>query len=141
MPDKTNVARRGEAPAPLHTHLSRRESQIMDIIYRLNEATVSEVVSMMPDDPAYNTVRVTLGILEKKGFLQHRQDGQRYVYSPTVPVEKAKRSVMNHMLRTFFQGSSSQAILTLLDMESEALAPEDLDEIAGWIEGVKKREE
>ena len=113
----------------------------MDAVYRLNEATVSEVVDMMPDDPAYNTVRVTLGILEKKGFVQHRQEGPRYVYYPTVPVEKAKTSVMSHMLRTFFEGSTSEAILALLDSPSSDLTEEDLEEISRWIENARRRSE
>ena len=132
--------RTGQQAEVLHTHLSRRESQIMDIVYRLKEATVSEVVAMMPDDPAYNTVRVTLGILEKKGFVMHRADGPRYVYYPAVPVENAKRTVMSHMLRTFFQGSTSQAILALLDMQSTDLSDDDLEEIAQWIEKARRGE-
>ena len=123
---------------PLHTHLSRRESQIMDIIYRLGEASVSDVVARMPDKPAYNSVRVTLGILEKKGFVRHRQDGQRYIYRPAVSPEKATESAVSHLLRTFFGGSPSKAILTLLDMSSERLSQTDLDQLAEWIEHARK---
>ena len=123
---------------PLYTHLSRRESQIMDVIYRLGEASVAEVVEQMPDDPSYNTVRVTLGILEKKGYLRHRQEGQRYVYGPVISPEKAKRSAMGHLLQTFFQGSSSKAILAMLGMSDKRLTKEDLDEIAEWIEEARK---
>ena len=140
MAAEKSPRRMREEGEPLHTQLSRRESQIMDVIYRLKEGTVSDVVSMMPDEPGYNTVRVTLGILEKKGFVRHRQDGQRYVYSPTVPVERARRSVMSHILRTFFQGSTSQAILALLDTSSGTLTQADLDEISRWIEEAKQRE-
>ena len=123
---------------PLHTHLSRRESQIMDIVYRLGEASVSDVVARMPDEPAYNSVRVTLGILERKGYVRHRQDGQRYIYRPAVSAEKAKESAMSHLLKTFFGGSPSKAILTLLDMSSERLTQEDLDQLADWIEQARK---
>lgn len=119
---------------PLHTHLSRRESQIMDIVYRLGEASVSDVVARMPDTPAYNSVRVTLGILEKKGYVRHRQEGQRYIYRPAVSPEKATESAVSHLLKTFFGGSPSKAILTLLDMSSERLSQEDLDQLAQWIE-------
>jgi len=119
---------------PLYTQLSRRESQIMDIIYHLGEATVAQVLERMPDPPGYNSVRITLGILEKKGYLRHRQDGQRYVYAPVVPPEKAKRSVMGHLLKTFFAGSTSHAVLTLLDMSSSRISDAELDEIAAWIE-------
>lgn len=122
----------------LHTHLSRRESQIMDVIYQLGEASVSEVVERMPDRPAYNAVRITLGILEKKGYVKHRQDGQRYIYAPTVPVERAKRSAVSHLLQTFFEGSSQQAILTLLGMSADRLTKDDLDEISEWIEHARK---
>ena len=76
---------------PLPTHLSRRESQIMDVVYRLGEASVSEVVNRIADTPAYNSIRVTLGILEKKGYLRHRQEGQRYIYTPVMSPETATR--------------------------------------------------
>lgn len=122
----------------LHTHLSRRESQIMDAVYQLGEASVADVVERMPDDPSYNTVRVTLGILEKKEYLKHRQEGRRYMYSPVVPAEKAKRSAMGHLLQTFFAGSPSKAILTLLDMSSAHLSDQELEEIEGLIEQAKK---
>lgn len=123
---------------PLHTHLSRRESQIMDVLYRLGEASVAEVVARIPDTPAYNSVRVTLGILEKKGVVQHRQDGPRYVYRPVLSPDKATRSAVGHLLRTFFDGSPSKAILTLLDMSSDRLSQDELDELAAWIEHAKK---
>ena len=123
---------------PLHTHLSRRESQIMDVIYRLGEASVSDVVARLPDPPAYNSIRVTLGILEKKGYVRHRQDGQRYIYRPAVSPEKATESAVSHLLKTFFGGSPSKAILTLLDMSSERLSDEDLDHLAQWIEHARK---
>jgi predicted transcriptional regulator len=125
----------------LHTHLSRRESQIMDVIYQMGSASVSDVVDRIPDRPAYNAVRITLGILEKKGYVKHHQEGQRYIYSPTVPVERAKKSAVSHLLQTFFAGSSSQAILTLLGMSADRLSKEDLDEISEWIEHARKESE
>ena len=93
--------------------LSRRERQIMDVIYRLGEAGAAEVVEHLPDRPAYNSVRVTLGILERKGMVRHRREGTRYVYSPTVPAERARDSALRHVVRTFFRGSPSKAVLTL----------------------------
>ena len=123
---------------PFHTHLSRRESQIMDVIFRLGEASVADVVARMPDSPAYNSVRVTLGILEKKGYVTHRQEGQRYIYRPALSPETATRSALSHMLKTFFGGSPSKAILTLLDMSSERLTEADLDHLAEWIEHARK---
>lgn len=113
----------------------------MDIIYRLDEASVASVVDQMPDSPGYNTIRVTMSNLEKKGYLTHRQAGQRYVYTPMIPADKAKRSALGHLLKTFFSGSPSKAILTLLDMSSGRLSGDDLNEIAGWIESARKREE
>jgi predicted transcriptional regulator len=120
--------------------LSRRERQIMDAVYRLGEASAADVTRALPDRPAYNAVRVTLGILEKKGFLTHRQDGPRYVYRPTIAPEKAQQSAMRHMLRTFYRGSPSAAILALLDGSAAKMSPQDLDEIARAIAQARKRE-
>ncbi len=118
--------------------LSRREREIMDIVYRLGEAGATEVAAKMRDDPGYDSVRVTLGILKKKGHLKHRQDGRRYVYSPTVPHQKATQGALRNLLRTFFRGSPSKAVLSLLDMSSSKLSRRELDEIAEWIENERK---
>jgi len=125
------------APSP-PTDLSRRERQIMDVIYRLGEAGAAEVVEHLPDRPAYNSVRVTLGILERKGLVRHRRDGTRYVYSPTVPAERARDSALRHVVRTFFRGSPSKAVLTLLDSPSTRLSAEELNELAAWVEAAKR---
>lgn len=125
----------------LHLYLSRRESQIMDVLFRLGEASVSEVVSRMPDKPSYNSVRVTLGILETKGYVRHREDGPRYLYSPAQPTEQVKRSATRHLLHTFYEGSPSRAVLGVLGMSAAKLSPQDLDEIAAWIESAKKKSE
>lgn len=121
--------------------LSRRERQIMDVVYQLGEADVADVAGRLPDRPAYNTVRVTLGILERKGHVVHRRAGARYVYTPTVPVEKARRSAMRHMLATFFKGSPSAAIVALLDGSDTRLSRRDLDQIARAIAQARKPEE
>ena len=126
---------------PLQTQLSRRERQIMDAIYRLGEATVAEVADELPSDAAYDSTRVTLGILEKKGYVRHRQEGQRYVYAPTIPHEKASHSALRHLLRTFFRGSPSKAILTLLDISAAKLSKNQLDEIAAFIAKARKEQE
>lgn len=123
---------------PLHTQLSRRESQIMDVIYQLGEASVADVVERMPDDPSYNTVRNTLGILEEKGYVTHQKKGRCYIYSPTLPAQKAKRSAMQHMLKTFFSDSPSKAILALLNMSDSELSEEELQEISSWIDEAKR---
>jgi predicted transcriptional regulator len=118
--------------------LSRRERQIMDIIYRLGEAGAAEVVEHLPDRPAYNSVRVTLGILERKGVVRHRREGARYVYAPTVPAERARESALRHVVRTFFRGSPSKAALTLLDSASTRLSAEELDELTAWVEAARR---
>ena len=124
---------------PELAQLSRREREIMDIVYRLGEASVAEVVDRMDSDAGYDSVRVTLGILEKKGHVQHRQEGRRYVYSPTVPHSAASRSAIRNVTRTFFRGSPSRAILALLGMSK--LSRDELDEIAKWIEEERQSHE
>jgi predicted transcriptional regulator len=119
--------------------LSRREREIMEILYRLGEASAAAVVGRMDPDPGYDSVRVTLGILEKKGHVKHRQDGRRYVYTPKVPHETASRSAIRNVLHTFFRGSPSRAILALLGMSR--LSREELDVIAKWIEEERKSHE
>ncbi len=119
--------------------LSRREREIMEILYRLGEASAADVVGRMDPDPGYDSVRVTLGILEKKGHVKHRQDGRRYVYTPEVPHETASRSAIRNVLHTFFRGSPSRAILALLGMSR--LSREELDVIAKWIEEERKSDE
>lgn len=111
----------------------------MDVVYRLGEANAGEVARALEDQPAYNSVRVTLGILEKKGYLIHRQDGPRYVYRPTIATDKARRSAMRHVLQTFFRGSPTAAILSLLD-GSARLSQRELDEIAHAIAQARKQE-
>ena len=124
----------------LQSALSRRERQILDAVYALGEAGVSDVVRVLPDQPAYNTVRVMLGILEKKGFVSHRQEGPRYVYRPTIAREKAQQSAMKHVLKTFFQGSPSAAILALLGQGGAKLSRQELDDIAQAIAQARKKE-
>lgn len=123
---------------PLQNQLSRRERQIMDILYRLGEAGAAEVVDHLVDQPAYNSVRVTLGILERKGVVRHRREGTRYVYAPTVPAEAERESALRHLVRTFFRGSPSKAVLTLLDSPSTRLSAEELNELAAWVEAAKR---
>lgn len=111
----------------------------MDVLYRLGEASVAEVVDRMDSDPGYDSVRVTLGILEKKGHVQHRQEGRRYIYSPTVSHATASRSAIRNVTRTFFRGSPSKAILALLGISK--LSRDELDEIARWIEEERQSHE
>jgi predicted transcriptional regulator len=95
--------------------LSRRERQIMDVIYTRGQATASEVVEALPDPPSYSAVRALLRILEEKGHVRHQQDGPRYVYLPVVPRDRARRSALRSLVRTFFDGSAAQAAAALID--------------------------
>lgn len=123
----------------LHLHLSRRESQIMDVLFMLGEASVEDVRRHLPDAVSYNSVRLTLGVLERKGHAVHREDGVRFVYRPSVETEEAKRSILGHVLRTFFGGSAPKAVATLLDLSETSLTPEELAEISRKIDEAATR--
>ena len=118
--------------------LSRRERQIMDIIYQSGSATAAEVMENLPDPPSYSAVRALLKVLELKGHLKHRQDGPRYIYSPKLSREKAKRSALRHLIQTFFDGSAEQAVATLLDVSKSDLSDDDLDRLKKLIEQTKQ---
>ncbi len=124
---------------PLHTQLSRRETQIMDVVFQLGEATAAEILEHLPDPPSYSAVRALLTILEDKGHLTHRRSGTRYVYSATLPNEKARQSALDHLLKTFFSGSPSQVVAALLSTND--LSPEDLEELARLIEQARNEDE
>jgi predicted transcriptional regulator len=117
-----------------HLDLSRRERQIIDILYANGKATAADVQALLPDPPSYSAVRAMLRILEDKGHVKHQQDGPRYVYLPTVARDNAKRSAMRHMLQTFFDGSAEQAISALLDDKSARLSDAELDRLARLID-------
>jgi predicted transcriptional regulator len=116
------------------TQLSRRERQIMDVIYTKGRATVAEVRESLPDPPTYSAVRALLRILEEKGHVRHEQDGPRYVFLPTVPAEAARESALRHLLRTFFDGSAEGAVAALLDLEDSQLSAEEFQRLAEKIE-------
>lgn len=122
----------------VHLHLSRRESQIMDAIYQLGEASVAEVVERISGKPGYNSIRNTMTILERKGHLRHRREGQRYLYAPCDPLDHAKSSALRHLLHTFFEGSLPQAVVALLEASEQRLTDRDLDEIARHIEQARR---
>ena len=111
----------------------------MDALYRLEAAGVAEVVREMPGEPSSDSVRVTLGILERKGWVNHRRDGNRNVYAPIVPRARARKQAARHLTRTFFDGKPSRAILALLDMSSDQLTQAELDEITARIERAGKK--
>lgn len=118
--------------------LSRRERQIMDVLFRLGEASAAEVLENLPDPPSYSAVRAQLRILEEKGQISHTQDGPRYIYRPTVAPEKARRSALRHVLRTFFDGSAERAVAALLDDAGDDLTDADLDRLATLIEQARQ---
>ena len=123
----------------LHHHeLSRRERQIIDILYTQGQATAAEVQQALPDPPSYSAVRAMLRILEEKGHVRHQQDGPRYVYVPTVARENAKKSALKHMLQTFFDGSAEQAISALLDDQTARLSEAELDRLARMIQQARR---
>lgn len=119
---------------PSQTQLSRLERSIVDALYRLGEGAVADVLRVMPGEPPYDSVRVTLGILDKKGYVTHRREGPRYVYRPVVPAERARGQAARHLTRTYFGGKPSRAILALLDLSSGDISREELDQIAARIE-------
>jgi predicted transcriptional regulator len=118
--------------------LSRRERQIMDILYRRGRATAAEVMDDLPGDPSYSTVRTHLRILETKGHVRHEQDGVRYVYTAAVPRQSARRSALRHLVDTFFDGSTEQVVSALLGGEGARLDRSQLDRIAALIEKARK---
>jgi predicted transcriptional regulator len=118
--------------------LSRRERQIMELIYAAGQATATEVLERLPDPPSYSTVRALLRILETKGHLRHIVDGTRYVFLPTVAPERARRSAMQSLLQTFFEGSPEKAVAALLDVSRSELSEEDLDRISRLIENARE---
>jgi len=123
-----------------HRNLSRRERQIMDILYRRGRATAAEIHEAMADAPTYSAVRAKLRVLEEKGHIRHREEALRYVYLPTVARDAARRSALRHMLSTFFEDSVEDAMAALLDLSAARLKEEDLDRIAGMVEEARKGE-
>ncbi|WP_395752374.1 BlaI/MecI/CopY family transcriptional regulator [Prosthecobacter sp.] len=118
--------------------LSRREREIMDIIYAKGEATASEVAEAMAEPPSYSAVRALLRILEEKGVLKHREDGRRYVFLPTEPAQKASRSALKNIVNTFFEGSLVNAVAALVDGR-EKISPEEIKRLESIIKQAKNR--
>lgn len=121
------------------SELSRRERQIMDIIYQRQEATVAEVLKDLADPPSYSSVRALLSLLDKKGHVKYRQDGPRYVYSSIVPRAQAQDSALRRLLRTFFDGSAEEAVAALLAMDAKNISAEELERLSAHIEASKKK--
>ena len=117
--------------------LGKRERQIVEAVYQLGEGAVAEVRDELSEPPSYSSVRAMLGVLVRKGVLKSRRDGNRYLYRPAVPKEKARRSVLQNLLSTFFAGRASEAMAALLEVSDE-LSSEELDRIADLVEQARK---
>ena len=124
-------------PESPHARLSRRERQIMDVLYANGKATAAEVRERMAGSPGYSAVRAMLRILEEKGQVTHEQDGLRYVYRPALPASRAKRSALRHMVDTFFSGSPEKAVAALLN--DSKLTTEELDRLSKLVEDARRK--
>jgi predicted transcriptional regulator len=123
--------------SPSHPrHLSKRERQIMDVLYGAGRATAADVRARMPDPPSYTAVRTLLRILEEKGHVRHEQDGIRYVYVPTVAPAKAQRSALKHMIDTFFGGSAARGMAALVELSAD---DEELRQLRQLIDQARKK--
>ena len=118
--------------------ISRRERQILDVLYTRGRATASEIQEALPDDPSNSTVRTILRVLERKGLVHHVEEGLRYVFQPTVPRTAARKSALQRVLRTFFDGSAKEAVAAFLDPGAFSLSPDDLDELSRMLEKARK---
>jgi predicted transcriptional regulator len=125
-------------PKPLHAVLTRRERQIMDILFRRGRATAAEVMEELPGDPSYSTVRTQLRVLEEKGHARHEEEGLRYVYMPAVARTAARKSALRHLVDTFFDGSTENVVAALLGGEGARLSEEELQRIADLVAKARK---
>jgi BlaI family penicillinase repressor len=130
------VRRSSQQPNPLD--VGRRERQIIEIVYRLGAANVTDVLEALPNPPTYSAVRAMLGKLRDKGFLTQETDGPRYVYRPAVPAERARRTAMKQLLDTFFDGSVDRAVVALANLSDADLDPDRLDALAKRIREARK---
>ena len=121
-----------------HEMLSRRERQIMDIVYRQEKAAAADVLDALPDPPSYSAVRALLGILETKGHLRHIKEGARYVYLPTRPRQNAARSALHQVMQTFFSGSVEQTVATLLSVSDAPLSEAEYARLSALIDRAKE---
>ena len=124
----------------LITNLSRRERQIMDIIYQKGEATVAEVRKLLLDPPSYSSVRALMSVLKKKGYLKHKEQGRRYIYYPTIALDRVKSSALKHLMETFFDDSAERVMAALLNIRGVDLSKKELERMARLIEEAKKEE-
>ena len=122
----------------LQTVLTRRERQIMDILYRRGRATASEVMADLSGNPHYSTVRTQLRVLEDKGHVRHEEQGLRYIYLPAVPRHAARKSALRHLVNTFFEGSTEKAVAALLGGEATRLSDEELERFSALVAKARK---
>lgn len=120
------------------SRLSRRERQIVDVLFRLGRGGVADVRAELPDPPSYSAVRTMLGRLEEKGHVAHERDGQRYVYHSTIDREAARESALERVVRTFFEGSPRRTVAALLDRSASELTADELDELADLIDDLRE---
>jgi predicted transcriptional regulator len=118
--------------------VTRRERQIMDILYRRGRATAAEVMNDLSGTPNYSTVRTQLRVLEEKGHVRHEEEGLRYVYVPAVPRRAARKSALKHLVNTFFDGSAEQVVAAVLGGEAARLSDDDLARIADLVARARK---
>jgi len=123
---------------PADRKLSRRERQIMDVLYQRHRASAAEIRESLSSPPSYSAVRALLRILEEKGHVRHAEKDLRYVYFPTVPRERARRAALRHVVETFFDGSAAQAVATLLEPSTARVSDDDLNRISKLIAKAKK---
>jgi BlaI family transcriptional regulator, penicillinase repressor len=123
--------------ARAHAGLTKRERQIMDVLYRLGRATAAEIMEQVPGAPGYSTIRTQLRVLENKGHVRHEEQGLRYIYLPTVPRRSAGRSALRHLVDTFFDGSSAKAVAALLGGEGSGISDYELQRIAELVNNAR----
>ena len=124
---------------PVNQPLGHRERQIMDAVFRLREASVNDVLAEIPDPPSYSAIRKMINVLEEKGLLVHRRDGTKYIYRPTTSKQTASRSAVKHLLSTFFSGTATDAVNTILDVSSANMTDEDFDHLRQMIDNARNR--
>ena len=122
-----------------HTRLGSRERQIMEVVYRLGRATVAEVLAQLEDPPSYSAVRAMLRILEDKGHLKHSQDGPRYLYMPVVSGERARRSILQDVVRRLFDNSTEKAVAALLESSSDRMSDAELERLRRMIDSARQQ--
>ncbi len=122
----------------LHSGLTKRERQIMDVLYRLGRATGAEILAGLPGEPSYSTVRTQLRVLERKGHVRHEEQGLRYVYMPTVPRHSARKSALRHLVDTFFEGSTAKTVVALLGGDGTRLSDDELERIEQLVRAARK---